>query len=119
LKTHRPRYHNRFVRPFEEITKLYGIPHYNELDPTPLIAISFPILFGLMFGDVGHGLILLVGGLALGKLIKGNQSIKNVCWIMAACGVAAIAAGLLFGEFFGRSIFAPLWFSPFEDVFTF
>jgi V/A-type H+-transporting ATPase subunit I len=111
--------HNRFVKPFEEITKLYGLPKYNELDPTPLIAISFPIIFGLMFGDVGHGLILLIGGAALGKLIKGNQSIKNVCWIMAACGAAAIFAGLLFGEFFGIQLIPPLWFSPFENVFTF
>ena len=51
--------HSKFVKPFEELTKLYGLPHYDELDPTPFIAISFPILFGLMFGDIGHGLILL------------------------------------------------------------
>jgi V/A-type H+/Na+-transporting ATPase subunit I len=110
---------NRFVRPFEELTKLYGLPKYSELDPTPLVAITFPILFGLMFGDLGHGLLLLIGGLIAGKLIKGNQSIKNVCFIMAACGAAACVTGVLFGEFFGAKIFAPLWFSPFEDVFTF
>ena len=57
--------HSRFVKPFEEITKLYGLPHYEELDPTPMIAITFPLIFGLMFGDFGHGLILLVGGLAM------------------------------------------------------
>ena len=51
--------HGRFVKPFEEITKLYGLPNYNEVDPTPLLAITFPILFGLMFGDLGHGLVLL------------------------------------------------------------
>ena len=58
--------HNRFVKPFEELTKLYGLPHYDELDPTPFMAITFPIIFGLMFGDIGHGLILLVGGLIVG-----------------------------------------------------
>jgi V/A-type H+-transporting ATPase subunit I len=111
--------HGRFVRPFEEITKLYGLPHYDEVDPTPVIAVTFPLIFGLMFADVGHGLILLVGGLTLGKLIKKNQAIKNICWISAACGAAAIFAGLLFGEFFGIRVFSPLWFSPFDNVLTF
>jgi V/A-type H+-transporting ATPase subunit I len=110
---------NRFVKPFEEVTKLYGLPHYDEVDPTPVMAISFPILFGLMFGDIGHGLILLVGGLTLGLLIKKGQAIKNLCWIMSMCGVAAIIAGALYGEFFGKELFPPLWFSPFQNVFDF
>jgi V/A-type H+-transporting ATPase subunit I len=118
--------HNRFIKPFEEITRLYGLPKYDEVDPTPFLAITFPILFGLMFGDIGHGLALLIGGAIVGSLIKGNQGIKNVCWIMAACGAAAMVAGLLFGEFFGQTEvlgfkFTPLWFSPFhgEGVFSF
>jgi V/A-type H+-transporting ATPase subunit I len=115
--------HGRFIKPFEEITKLYGLPKYDEVDPTPILAITFPILFGLMFGDLGHGLVLLLGGVIVGKLIKGNQGIKNVCWIMAACGIGAIVAGLLFGEFFGIELpWGPLWFSPFsptQNVFDF
>ncbi len=111
--------HSRFIKPFEEITKLYGLPDYEEFDPTPIIAFSFPLIFGLMFADVGHGLILLLGGLALGTLIKKNQGFKNMCWILAACGVGAIFAGLLFGEFFGIRVFAPLWFDPFESVLSF
>jgi V/A-type H+-transporting ATPase subunit I len=110
---------NRFVRPFEEITKLYGTPKYNEIDPTPILAITFPILFGLMFGDLGHGLVLLIGGLTVGLLIKSNKGIKNLCYIIAACGVAACVAGILFGEFFGLPIFPPLMYSPFENVFNF
>jgi len=110
---------NRFVRPFEELTKLYGLPKYNEIDPTPIMAITFPILFGLMFGDLGHGLLMLIGGLTVGKLLKKNQGMKNLCYIMAACGIAACITGVLFGDFFGRQIFTPLWFSPFEDIFGF
>ena len=114
--------HSRFVAPFEELTKLYGLPHYDEVDPTIFMALTFPLIFGLMFGDIGHGLILLVGGLALGFLIKKNHAIRNVCWILAACGVGAIVAGVLYGEFFGLELFAPLWFSPFtplSNVFMF
>ena len=121
--------HSSLVRPFEELTRLYGLPHYDELDPTPFMAISFPILFGLMFGDMGHGIILLVGGLAMFFLIKKNQAIRNVCWIMATCGLAAIVAGALYGEFFGKPVavifgssFGPLWFDPFSpttNVFNF
>jgi V/A-type H+-transporting ATPase subunit I len=105
-----------FIKPFETITKLYGVPHYDEVDPTPFIAVTFPLLFGLMFGDAGHGLILLVLGLIAMKLFKKNEGIRNFSGILAACGVGAIFAGLLFGEFFGKHIFAPLWFDPFEDV---
>ncbi len=111
--------HNRFVRPFEEITHLYGLPHYDEFDPTPIVAITFPLIFGLMFGDIGHGLVLLVGGLTIGFLIKNQSGIKNVCWILAACGIGAIIAGFLFGEFFGVKLFAPLWFDPFDNVLMF
>ncbi len=114
--------HSKFISPFEQITKLYGFPHYEEVDPTPVIAITFPLIFGLMFGDVGHGLILLAGGATVGKLIKKNQGIKDMGWILAACGVGAIIAGALYGEFFGTQVFHPLWFSPFSpisNVFTF
>ena len=111
--------HNRFVRPFEEITQLYGLPHYDELDPTLLLAITFPLIFGLMFGDIGHGLVLLVGGASIGFLIKKGQTIKNVCWILASCGIGSIVAGAMFGEFFGVKLFEPLWFSPFENVLSF
>jgi V/A-type H+-transporting ATPase subunit I len=115
---------NRFVKPFEELTRLYGLPHYDEIDPTPLMAITFPIIFGLMFGDLGHGLVLLFGGLIIGLLIKGNRAIRNVCFIMATCGAAASVAGLVFGEAFGLPLWwGPLWINPTENptvnVFTF
>ncbi len=108
--------HGRFIKPFEEITKLYGVPKYNEVDPTPFIAITFPIIFGLMFGDFGQGLVLLIGGLTVGLLIKGNQGMKNTCYIVAACGIGAMAAGLVFGEYFGKEMFPALWFSPVPSI---
>jgi V/A-type H+-transporting ATPase subunit I len=112
-------HNNKLIKPFEEITKLYGLPHYDEIDPTPIIALTFPLLFGLMFGDLGHGLILLATGLILALLIKNGTQIKNFALILGACGASATFWGLLFGEFFGKTIFPPIWFNPIDNIYTF
>ena len=94
---------NFFVRPFETITKLYGIPTYSEIDPTPFLAITFPLLFGLMFGDIGHGIILIISGL-IGAIVfrnKRSRDFLNFCWIILYCGIGSILAGFLYGEYFG------------------
>lgn len=94
---------NFLVRPFETITKMYGTPAYSEIDPTPIIAITFPILFGLMFGDIGHGIVLIISGL-FGAFYYRNKKGKdfiNFCWIILYCGVGAVLIGFLYGEFFG------------------
>jgi len=108
-----------FVKPFEMITKLYGLPHYDEVDPTPAMAVTFPLIFGLMFGDLGHGAILFLGGLLLSFMIKYPKEWREFCKILAACGLGSILAGLLFGEAFGRHVFTPLWLDPFDNVITF
>jgi len=94
---------NFFVRPFETITRMYGTPSYSEIDPTPFLAFTFPILFGLMFGDIGHGFVLMISGL-LGALIfrkKKGTDFFNFCWIIFYCGIGAVLVGFLYGEFFG------------------
>ncbi len=94
---------NFFVRPFETITKMYGVPAYSEIDPTPFLAITFPLLFGLMFGDIGHGIILIISGL-IGAFVFRNKKSKdflNFCWIILYCGIGSILVGILYGEFFG------------------
>ncbi|MHA2087687.1 MAG: V-type ATPase 116kDa subunit family protein, partial [Promethearchaeota archaeon] len=91
------------VRPFETITRMYGTPTYSEIDPTPIIAITFPILFGLMFGDIGHGIVLIIAGL-LGalKFRKRGGDAYNFSWIIVYCGIAAFFVGFLYGEFLGH-----------------
>jgi len=90
------------VRPFESITRLYGTPTYSEIDPTPIIALTFPILFGLMFGDIGHGIILIIAGLIGGIVFrKRGGETANFAWIIFFCGWAAFFIGFLYGEFFG------------------
>jgi len=90
------------VRPFEAITKMYGTPSYSEIDPTPIIAFTFPILFGIMFGDIGHGLVLIISGF-IGALVfkKRKKQLSSFCWIIFYCGWAAFFIGFLYGEFFG------------------
>ena len=83
------------------------------------MAITFPLIFGLMFGDLGHGLILFLGGLLLSKIIKSPEEWRSFSKILATCGFGAVIAGFLFGEAFGRQIFPPIWMDPFENVLTF
>ena len=96
---------NFLVRPFETVTKMYGVPAYSEIDPTPIIAITFPILFGLMFGDIGHGLVLIIAGLigAIRYRNKKGKDFINFCWIILYCGIGAVIVGFLYGEFFGMN----------------
>jgi len=105
LRTSAPTIMKNFFlfRPFETITKMYGIPSYSEIDPTPIIALTFPLLFGIMFGDIGHGIVLILSGL-LGVVVyrkKKSRDFLNFCWIIAYCGIAAIIFGSLYSEFFG------------------
>ncbi len=105
LRTSAPTIMKNFVlfRPFETITRMYGIPAYSEIDPTPIIAITFPLLFGIMFGDIGHGIVLILSGL-LGFIIyrsKKSRDFLNFCWIILYCGIGAIIFGFLYSEFFG------------------
>jgi vacuolar-type H+-ATPase subunit I/STV1 len=94
--------HNRIIRPFELLTKMYGVPSYSEIDPTPFLFITFPLLFGIMFGDMGHGIVLIFSGI-IGALFfrKRNKKINKMSWIIFYCGWWAILFGFLYGEFFG------------------
>lgn len=94
--------HNRLIRPFETLTKMYGTPNYSEVDPTPFLFITFPLIFGIMFGDIGHGLVLIISGIVGAKLFrKRERDLRNFCWIIFWCGCWSILGGFLYGEFFG------------------
>ena len=97
----------KIVKPFESVVKLYGYPLYKDINPTIITAILFPILFGLMFPDIGHGLLLLLLGLVLLYIFKGlGNEMRDVGIIICLCGFCAMIAGAVFGEFFGFSEYA-------------
>ena len=89
----------RFVRTFEVITKSQGIPKKGEPDPTPMIALMWPIFYGLMFADMGHGLLLM--GLGLLFKFKGQGELSRWGMLIAISGASAAIAGVGTGEMFG------------------
>ncbi len=101
------------LRPFQRLLAILGTPTYSEIEPTPLLAVGFLVLFGLMFGDVGHGLVLILSGAILRRFTR----FRDPGLVAVEVGVFALLFGLLFGSFFGREdLFAPFWFSPLHDI---
>ncbi|UCD02853.1 MAG: hypothetical protein JSV63_03670 [Candidatus Aenigmatarchaeota archaeon] len=104
----------------EILTKSYGLPDYNELDPTKIITLTFPIIFGMMFGDVGHGVLLMIAGFAMSRKIPGDGA-NRLGKTLIVCGVAATFFGFLYGSAFGLThentpgMFEPLWMEPLAE----
>ncbi len=89
----------RFVKTFEVITQSQGIPKKGEIDPTPMIALMWPIFYGIMFADVGHGLLLM--GMGLLFKLKGQGNLARWGMLIAISGASASIAGMGAGEAFG------------------
>lgn len=104
---------NWLFRPFEAIVKLYGVPSYNELDPTPFLSITYMFCFGFMFGDVGQGLFLAIAGFILGK--RGVELGK----VLFRLGICSTFFGFMYGSFFGfENVIQAVLVRPFEEVNT-
>ena len=101
----------RFVKTFEVITQSQGIPKKGEADPTPMIALMWPIFYGVMFADLGHGLLLM--GLGLVFKLKGQGTLSRWGMLIAISGAAAAIAGVGTGEVFGFHID---YFQPFKGL---
>ncbi|RKX72818.1 MAG: ATPase V, partial [Spirochaetes bacterium] len=110
------------LNPFQRLVTNYGIPAYGTVDPTILVAIAYLAMFGLMFGDAGHGLVLILTGLAGQAWTRKRKglpmpsggmasSIPFLSRLMLWCGLAAVVAGVLFGSYFGMSLLPSIWFN--------
>jgi len=110
--------HSKLLRPFQMLVTTYGRPSYGELDPTILMAVMFPLLYGAMFGDVGQGLVLaLLGWLIATKRILGGMA--SLGGVIMACGLSATIFGFLYGSIFGfEHVIPALWIIPVENILT-
>ena len=91
----------RWVKPFEVIMQLVARPRYREIDPSPILAIFFPLFFGIMVGDIGYGIIILLIAMLIKKQYGTMAFAKSAADILIISSIPTIIFGYLFGEFFG------------------
>lgn len=109
---------NILFKPFEELVLMYGIPSYNEIDPTVFFALSYMLLFGAMFGDLGQGLVIFLAGLYISK------KNRNYGGILSRIGLSSMIFGFVYDSFFGYenviSKFIPgfKYLRPIENINT-
>lgn len=127
----------RWLRPFSDLVTIYGLPAYKELVPSLFVALSYPLMFGMMFGDVGHGTLLMLAGWVLAATKPANSAVRpssfplrrfvrwtassgsrivNAGWLMMSCGFASAVFGWFYGSCFGLHEFKrhALWRDPLE-----
>ncbi len=101
-------------KPFEMFIRMYGLPAHNEIDPTIFVAITYTFIFGIMFGDVGQGLCLFIGG---GLLYKWKKI--NLAGIISIAGIFSAFFGFMFGSIFGfEDIIEARWLHPLSHMTT-
>ncbi|MEA3376471.1 MAG: V-type ATPase 116kDa subunit family protein [Chloroflexota bacterium] len=106
------------LRPFQTLVTNYGYPSYSETDPTLVTALTFSLLFGVMFGDVGHGLLLALAGLLLAsRRWRPLRALSALGPLLITCGALATVFGFLYGSIFGfEQVIQPLWMRPVEGI---
>ena len=120
---------NALTEPMNVLTEMYSLPAYNGVDPNPLMLPFFPVFFGIMFADMGYGLLLFLAGLFMKLKLKPRGTLKHFSGLMLEGGVMAFIFGALTGGFFGDSLtwiasffgkeFAlPVFIDPMNDTTT-
>ncbi len=99
---------NEFFRAFEMLTKMFGLPSYFTLDPTPIVTILFSMFFGIALGDAFYGILLVLGSLYFLRRYKGNRGVENFFRVFLYAGSVTILVGLLTGSVAGN--FFPTYF---------
>ena len=114
----------RLFRPFELLTSMLPLPRYGTIDPTPYVAVSFPMFFGLMLGDAGYGAAVALLALVLHRRSRPGTTLRAVAEVAGPCALFAVVFGVLFGEYFGdlgrRWLgLHPIWFDRGEAIVPF
>jgi len=103
-------HYSPLLRPFVGLVRNYGIPRYGEFDPTLLFALTFIAMFGMMFGDLGHGAVIALIG-----LIAWPRS-GRVAAFLGMAGLSSMVFGLFYGSIFGyEHLIHPIWMAPLSD----
>lgn len=100
----------RFFRPFQPFIEMYGRPNYNEFDPTPFMAVVYTLLYGVMFGDLGQGVLLAICGYLMWKL-RGMWIGK----VLVYTGISGALVGIAYGSVFGFENLLPFGFHVLES----
>ncbi|MTW20681.1 V-type ATP synthase subunit I [Allochromatium palmeri] len=101
---------SRWLTPFSLLVNQYGIPAYGEVDPTPWFAVTFLLMFGMMFGDLGHGAVIVLAA------VLARRKLPKFYLFGVFAGISSMGFGLLFGSVFGyEDILPALWMSPLND----
>lgn len=101
-----------WVRPFELVMNLVAVPKYREIDPSPILAIFFPLFFGIMVGDIGYGLIILALGLVVRKKFPDVPFAQSMSGMLIISSIPTIVFGYFYGEFFGNFAEHMGWLHP-------
>lgn len=110
---------NSIVEPFESVVETYALPKYNEIDPSLLVAIFYTIFTGFMIGDLGYGLLGVIGTYAMLKMKDLTKSSEKMVKLFFAISLSACFFGVLFGSVFGGIIEVPFgWVDTQKDVYT-
>lgn len=106
---------HRLLRPFSMFVTGYGLPQYHELEPTLFVAISYVLMFGIMFADAGHGAVLALGGVAT-RLAGRAAKVRDAGLLLLCCGLSSTVFGVVYGSYFGLPSLKhhALWHDPLE-----
>ncbi len=92
---------NKFSKTFEWVIGMYAYPQYGRFDPTFVMSLFYFVIFGIMFADVGYGLLLVLGGFIGAKLVGKKAGLHNMLMMFGYCGISCVIMGVLFGAYFG------------------
>ncbi len=100
----------RWLRPFAVLVEAFGLPRYREVEPTVFMGLSYLLMFGMMFGDVGHGAVLALAGWWLWR------TGRRLGWLLVLAGIASSGFGVVYGSYFGITAMKryALWRDPLE-----
>lgn len=111
---------NGATRAFQPLVDTYAALPYEDLDPAAVVGLTYAVMFGMMFGDVGHGAVLVLAGVLLAyRCPSALTRFRDLSPFVIAAGAASCGFGLAFGEMFGPTHIVPtLWLSPLDHVTT-